>query len=132
LTSPPKPALPITAAASDADARLYYIFIEEVLQRGAMGVAEQFLAADFVDHGASGDRLRHDFISELTIRRARFPDAVWTIELLADVGGLVVCHTTMTAPGLAVPGWESVVIRCAAGKIAECWRISDHSLLAIS
>lgn len=121
--------VPLNAREAEADVRLYYIFIEEVLQRGAIGAAEEFLATDFVAHGAAGDRHRHEFVTGLATRRARFPDAVWTIELLAGVGGLVVCHTTIVASDPPKQGWESVVIRFAAGKMAEYWRICDDGLL---
>lgn len=125
------PASPVrlATAAAEADAALYYIFIEEVLQRGAIGAADKFLAIDFVEHGPSGDRRRKEFVAGLGARRERFPNAMWTIELLVAVGGLVVCHTTMVNPELPASAWESVVIRFAGGKIAECWRICDSSLL---
>lgn len=107
----------------------YYVFVEEVLQRGAVKIADKFLAPDFVEHGAAGDRNGPEFVAGLAERRARFPNAVWTIELLVVVGGLVICHKTMVTPESPGQGWESVVLRFDAGKIAECWRICDESLL---
>ncbi len=117
-----------TAGAVDADVGFYYVFVEEVLQRGAVKITETFLSPDFVEHGTAGDRCGPEFVSLLAARRARFPNAVWTIELLVVVGGLVICHTTMVAPGMPGQAWENVVIRFDSGKIAECWRICDESL----
>lgn len=116
------------AGAVEADAGFYYVFVEEVMQRGAVKIASTFLSPDFVEHGTAGDRRGPEFVSRLAARRARFPNAVWTIELLVVVGGLVVCHTTMVTPEMTAQGWESVVIRFDSGKIAECWRICDESL----
>jgi predicted SnoaL-like aldol condensation-catalyzing enzyme len=125
---PPNPDDAVGSAV-ETEVALYYVFIEEVLQGGAVSRADRFLAAEFVEHGARGDRHRHDFVAHLAERRARFPNAVWTIESLAGVGGLVVCYMTVVTPELPLQGWESVVIRFSAGKIAECWTICDSSLL---
>lgn len=116
-------------ARAEADVRLYYIFVEEVLQRGAVDAADRFLSVGFVEHGVTGDRDRQGFIAHLAARRERFPNAAWTIETLAGVGGLIVCYMTMTTPGFHEQGWESVVIRFEDEKIAERWSICDRGLL---
>ena len=117
------------SARVETDVGLYYIFVEEVLQRGAVAAADRFLAADFLAHGMAGDLDRCAFIAHLAARRARFPDAAWTIEALAGVGGLVVCYMTMTTPESADRGWESLVIRFENDKIVEYWSICDRVLL---
>lgn len=133
--SEPNPAARSSQSASSAATRaeaeigLYYIFVEEVLQRGAVGAADRFLSAEFVEHGMTGDRNRRDFIAHLGARRERFPNAEWTIETLIGVGGFVVCYMTMRAPGLPDPGWESVVIRFQSDRIAERWSICDPTLM---
>lgn len=114
---------------AEADVGLYYMFVEEVLQRGSVDAADRFLATGFVAHGMTGDRSRQDFIAHLAARRERFPDAAWTIETLTGVGGLVVCYMTMITPGFPNHGWESVVIRFEDDKIAELWSICGRSLL---
>ncbi len=112
----------------EAHVGLYYLFVEEVLQRGVLAAAERFLHNDFVAHGSAGDHDRHAFIVHLAARRARFPDAVWTIEALTGVGRHVVCYLTMIAPHLEDQVWESVVVRFDNDRIVESWSIC-HQLL---
>ncbi len=79
---------------------------------------------------SAGITRRDEFLSRVRGQRARFPDAVWTIELLVAVNGLVLCHATMTGSEQAAATthtWESVVVRFAAGKMAECWRMRDET-----
>lgn len=134
-----EPSVPIHAgraagatADADADVGRYYVFVDQVLQRGMMEGVDEFLAADFIEHGVGGDRRREEFLSRVRGQRAQFPDAVWTIELLVAVNGLVLCHATITAPpqpAAITHTWESVVVRFDAGKMAECWRMRDETLL---
>jgi predicted SnoaL-like aldol condensation-catalyzing enzyme len=126
---PSVPDQPQGDTRAETDVGLYYVFIEQVLQSGAIGAASQFLADEFIEHGMAGDRSRDDFIAHLVARRARFPNAAWTIEALAAVGGLVVCYMTMVTPDLPAQLWESVVIRFEHERIAECWTICDRMLL---
>jgi hypothetical protein len=116
------------ALAGDADVALYYGLVEQLTCRGVSGAEPRLFTADFVEHGLTGDGSYVDFVARLAARRAQVPGAVWTIELLAGVGELVICHTTMTCPssGGAVREWETVVVRMHAGLIAECWRVSDE------
>ncbi|MES2359809.1 MAG: ester cyclase [Gemmatimonadota bacterium] len=119
-------------ADADADVGRYYVFVDQVLQRGMMEGADEFLADDFIEHGIGGDHRRDEFLSRVRSQRARFPDAVWTIELLVAVNGLVHCHATMRAPeqpAAATHTWESVVVRFDGGKMAECWRMRDERSL---
>jgi hypothetical protein len=131
---PPVRTDPASATlAAENDVALYFGFVEEVMRGGATGGTSRFFAADFVEHGAPVGRCGGGLVNCLAARRTRFPDAVWTIELLAGVGGVVVCHTSVTYPALAggvTRGWETVVVRVAAGRIAESWRIRDEWLRA--
>jgi|SRR5665213_2256790 len=117
-----------TGMSAEVHVGLYYLFVEEVLQGGALTAAERFLGNNFVAHGLAGDHDRKAFISHLAARHARFPNAVWTIEALTGVGGLVVCYMTMIAPDLPDQGWESLVVRFDRDRIVECWSIC-HQLL---
>ncbi|HXF25473.1 MAG TPA: hypothetical protein VN602_13175, partial [Gemmatimonadaceae bacterium] len=65
-------------ADADADVGRYYVFVDQVLQRGMMEGVDEFLAADFIEHGVGGDRRREEFLSRVRGQRAQFPDAVWT------------------------------------------------------
>jgi predicted SnoaL-like aldol condensation-catalyzing enzyme len=110
----------------------YYAFVEEVLFRGSSLDASRCLADDFVEHGSAGERSRAEFLASLAERRARFPCASWTIDLLSGAGNLVVCHTTMVTiaeSGAHVRAQETAVVRFAAGKIVECWRTFDEPRL---
>ena len=124
-SSPPSRA----PALADADAALYYVFVEQTLQRGAPGSVASFLTNDFVEHHAGRDRNGDEFAACIATRQARYPDAVWTIELLVTIGSLVVCYMTMTVPELTGQHWETIVSRFEGGKIAECWRMSHNGLV---
>jgi hypothetical protein len=122
---------PVVRAApgpqADADVAVYYAFIEEVVHRGATQTTGRFLSATFVEHCDSTIRLGPEVLTWLAARRARFPGAVWVIDVLVGVCGLVVCQCTMTCEtGMAEPMRisETVVARIADGRIAESWRAS--------
>lgn len=119
-----------TDASIETDVGICYLFIDAVLQHGGIAMADRFLAVDFVQHTADGDQDRRQFIAHMTARQAALPDATWTIESLAGVGGLVVCHLTVTAPTLAAQAWETVVMRFVNQRIAESWSICDDRLRA--
>lgn len=119
------------ATRADSDVALYLGFVEELASADAGGIVARFLAPGFVEHGAGNDCTASETANRLVARRARFPDAEWTIELLAGIGGLVVCHATMTCAGAAggrARGQEIVVARISEGRIVESWRVSDDEL----
>lgn len=113
----------------DADVGCLYAFIEEVIQCGGIARAEGFLSESFVEHSGSDIRERSAFVSSLRARRDRLPDAVWTIELLMEVRGIVICHASVQSSAIPTHSWEHILARFESGKIAECWR-SCHSSLA--
>ncbi len=116
---------------ADTDVALYLGFVEELARADAGGIVARFLSPGFVEHVAGDDCTASETAERLVARRARFPDAEWTIELLAGIGGLVVCHSTMTCAGDAsgrARGHEIVVARISEGRIAESWRVSDDEL----
>lgn len=121
------------ALASEADVARYYSFLEQVASGNPAPGDALLFAPDFIEHGADGDSGCFDFIRRLRARHALFPDGVWTVELLAGVGGMVICHTTLARPastGTSVVARETVVVRMEAGRIAECWRVweSGHGM----
>ena len=126
-----------TGAAAEAEADLgrYYVFVDQVLQRGVMDGVDEFLADGFMEHGMDGDRDRDGFLARIRSQRAQYPNGVWTIELLVAVNGLVICHATMVTPArsaLMANTWESIVVRFDAGKMAESWRMRDETLLIVA
>jgi predicted SnoaL-like aldol condensation-catalyzing enzyme len=123
-----------TRTDTDADVQLYYVFLDQLLQRGAMDCADRFVASDFVEHGADGDVGKEAFIARLTSQTQYSPNVVWTIELLVSVGGLVICHTTIASAGAprdSIDGWESVVVRFSDGKMVERWRVAQEPQIMV-
>lgn len=116
------------AHAADGDVGCFYGFIEEVLQRGRFVRAAAFLADGFVEHVGNQLRGRSEFVASIDARRARFPDAVWTIEILLEVNGIVICHASVTSINIPDPSWENMLVRFESGKMAECWRTCHASL----
>jgi predicted SnoaL-like aldol condensation-catalyzing enzyme len=131
---PPARTDPVAASlAADDGVALYFGFVEEVMRGGETAGTSRFFASDFVEHAAPSAAPDAGLVKCLAARRTRFPDAVWTIELIAGVGGLVVCHTSVTCPapaGCVARGWETVIVRIDAGRIAESWRVRDEWLRA--
>ncbi|MEO5816959.1 MAG: nuclear transport factor 2 family protein [Gemmatimonadaceae bacterium] len=126
------PTRQLDAVRTEQQIGQYYAFVEEVLFRGSSHDASRCLADDFIEHGSSGERSRAEFLASFAVLRARFPGAVWTIDLLSGAGNLVVCHTTMVtvdASGAHVRTQETAVMRFAAGKIVECWRTFEERFL---
>ena len=129
-TTPVAP--PASGASPDADVAIYYAFIEEVVHRGARANTGRFLAANFVEHYDAAVRRGPELLTWLAARHARFPAAVWVIDLLVGVCDLVVCQCTMTCdtePGPPIRVSETVVVRISNGRIAESWRASDDDRL---
>ncbi|MEP6991455.1 MAG: ester cyclase [bacterium] len=119
------------ADTAEEDVAIYLGFVEAAMRHGATAVAERMLCSDFVEHGVGADRRASDVLASLLARQARFPDAQWTIEQLVGLGGLVLCHVTMTCAqtsGRIVRGSETVIARVRAGRLAECWRVEDGAL----
>ncbi len=119
------------AGTAEEDVAIYLGFVEAATQRGAVLVAERLLSGDFVEHGVGADRRGEAMLARLLDRHARFPGAEWTIEQLVGVGGLVLCHATMTcsqASGYVARGSETVIARVRAGRLAECWRVEEGAL----
>lgn len=121
-----RPGVSGSSSASESDVALYLGFVEELGSADPAGIAARFLAHDFVEHGVHRDHSAAETVARLIERRARFPGAEWTIELVAGVGGLVVCDVTMSCDERRER--EIVVARIHEGRIAECWRAGDAAL----
>lgn len=135
--TPSRAAAGSTSTDIESDILLYYSFVEQVLQRGAMEAADRFLAPDFVEHGPDGDSGRSEFVERIARRFADRPDATWTIELLVSVGALVLCHSTITTGSseprrVSFDAWENVVARFTGGRIVEIWRMYNNAQVIAS
>ncbi len=119
------------AGSAEEDVAIYLGFVEAATRHGATAVAERMLSGDFVEHGVGADRPAAEVLAGLLARQARFPDAEWTIEQLVGVGGLVLCHVTMTCSqvsGRVERGSETVIARVRSGRLVECWRVEEGAL----
>src|SRR5207247_2968008 len=98
--------------ATEANKAVVRRYLEEVINRGDFGVAEEIIASDYVNHTAGGGigTGREGFVRRLRALRTAFPDWHVTIdELLAD-GEFVVDRFTIrdthsgSANGIAPTG----------------------------
>jgi steroid delta-isomerase-like uncharacterized protein len=110
---------------------------EEILNEGNLGLADEIIAADAVDHApdhrsslpTAGPEDLQKFVHGFC---AAFPDAQWEIEELIAVDDTVVVRTTVTGThldtflGVPPTGDEMTmtgidIVRIAQGKIVEHW-----------
>ncbi|HVZ38314.1 MAG TPA: ester cyclase [Candidatus Kapabacteria bacterium] len=113
-------------------------FVEDIWGKGDLNLAEQLIAADVVDNnpmpGLPPGRDGHNAM--LTIVRAAFPDATFTLDQVVAEDDKVVDHWTMRAthagPFMGIPATGRPVVlrgvdilRIENGQIAEFWHIED-------
>lgn len=123
-------------AQEQANIRALEGFMQHVLNDGDVGRAQNYLSDRLVDHSlppgvpASTEGFRawfQDFHST-------YPDARWTIDVLAADGDLVARHQTFTAThapsGRRVTAGETGIARFADGKLVEYWGVFDEAGLA--
>ena len=108
--------------ADDANANCFYSFLEAMLLQSRAPDPELFLAPGFRDHFGDELRDRTAFVASLAEHLAHIPDAAWTIEVLAGVGAVVLCHITAHSGQEGRTAWENFVVRFDAGTMVECWR----------
>jgi steroid delta-isomerase-like uncharacterized protein len=117
------------------------LFIEEVINKGNMSVADSYIAPNIVDHqlesqpglpgGVAG------FEAFMSMFRRAFPDLHYTVEDVIVEGDKVVQRTTargtMKGDFMGMPAsgktanWEEIHIsRFADGKIVEHWAVVDQ------
>ena len=113
--------------------------VEEVINRGKMGVLEECLAEDFVYHGPGGVEVRgiEGYKQFTAVLRNAYPDIRVTIEDILAEGDLVATRTfcTFTFTGKAGPDnpvgrrvsmTGSILDRFKDGEIAETWEQYDR------
>ena len=115
------------------------LFIDEVINKGDLSVADRYLAPNLIDHqllpgmpsGVEGVRA---FMSGF---REAFPDLHYTVEDTIVEGDEVVqrttAHGTMKGDFMGMPAsgktaeWEEIHIsRFANGKVVEHWAVVDQ------
>lgn len=110
---------------------------EELFNRGNLSVADELIAADFVNHAAPGSPPGPPSFKQLVLMyRAAFPDAQFLIEdMLAD-GDRVAMRNTFSGThqgafiGVPPTGRHVVqeqmhIVRVAHGQVAEHWAVRD-------
>ena len=111
---------------------------EEGLNRGVLGVAEEVIDPDCVDHEAhpGGDRGPEAMRRLITMLRTAFPDLHFTIEELIAEGDTVAGRLTMNGthegPLMGMPPTGRAVrqahmhfVRLRDGKAIEHWGVRD-------
>src|SRR3990172_2838539 len=111
-------------------------FLEDVINRGHVGMVNDFIAADFVDHQAPPGvpPNREGLKGWLTGFRTAFPDLHYTLNDAIAEGDRVVQYATGRGtmkgefqgmpPSGKTANWEEVHIsRFAHGKVVEHWGV---------
>jgi predicted SnoaL-like aldol condensation-catalyzing enzyme len=113
-------------------------FIEEAWNQGKVGVVDELVADDFVEHplwpnavplGPTEASPREQLKYDITEFRKGFPDLQLTIDQLIEAGDKVVTVTTNrgTAETGKLVSWVEITIdRIVGGKIVERWQLWDR------
>jgi steroid delta-isomerase-like uncharacterized protein len=108
-------------------------FFEEVWNKGNFQVANQIVAADYVDHDATTSKTGPEGVrEEVSFFRNAFPDLLFAIEDVIAEDDRVVTRITASGthkgdlPGIPATGKRGVITgivitRYARGKAAEAW-----------
>jgi steroid delta-isomerase-like uncharacterized protein len=114
-------------------------FLEEVVNKGNQAVADELIAADFVDHNPLPGLTPNNegFKQSFVIFRSAFPDLEYTIEdMIAEAGKVAVRWTAKgthkgelagirpTNKSVAVMGID--IFRVAGGQLMELWLSWDQ------
>ena len=113
-------------------------YLEELINRGDLTVAEEILAPDYVNHTAGGGigTGREGLVRGVRALRTAFPDWHVTLEALVAEGDLVVDRFAIRAThtgsvnGIAPTGRPIAtrgmhMWRVADGKLVEGWYVTD-------
>jgi len=117
-------------------------FVDEVLNTGNVDAADEFIAADLVDHSLPPDvpGTLDGFKEWFSMFHAAFPDARWEIGVLLSRGNLVAREQSVRAThlgeyagiaptGRAVTTSEVGIVRFRDGRMEEFWGVLDEARL---
>jgi predicted ester cyclase len=124
--------------STEENAALVRRFVEEVISRGNLALADELIAADYVYYGPGMEVSGPDGIKQLFVMlRAAFPDWRENIEDLISEGNKVVFRVTgygthegefmglpPTGNRVTVGGID--IVRTEGGKIVEHWANFDR------
>jgi predicted ester cyclase len=124
--------------STEANKTIVRRYIDEVINQGDFGVAEQIIAPDYINHTAGGGigTGRDGFVQGLRAMLLAFPDWHVTIDELVAEGDFVMdrftVHATHTgsANGIAPTGQRIATLgmhmwRLADGRLVEGWYVTD-------
>ena len=127
-----------STAVTQENKALVRRYLEEIINRGEMSVADQIFAPDYVNHSAGGGIgvSLGDFIKSLINMRTAFPDWHVTIEDMVTEGDIVVDRVRISAThtgsvnGVPASGRRIATLaihmwRVADGRLAEGWYATD-------
>ena len=113
-------------------------FVEEVLNKGDAGAADQFFAPTLVEHILPPyiPGTLDGFKEWLMMFHKAFPDGKWTIDFITGTGDIVAHHKSMVgthkseylgvaATGKQVTTQETGIIRFEDGRMVEFWSTFD-------
>ena len=113
-------------------------YMEEIINRGDISVADEILTADYVNRTAGGGLglSRGEFLQSLVALRTAFPDWHVTIEEMVAEGDFVVdrfrisATHTGSAHGVPASGCRIATLgmhmwRISDGRLAEGWYTTD-------
>ena len=119
---------------SDENKAIIRGFVDEIVNKGNMAAADEFLASGFTIHFPTLHTLEgaDAFVEIPTAVRSAFPDLVETIEDLIAEGDRVVERATIRGThrgefmgrpptGKPVTWTGNFIYRLEGGKIVECW-----------
>ena len=118
-------------------------FVDEIFNRGNVGIADELMSSDFVEHEElpPGVPSGRDGVKQMTVMlRSAFPDFRATIEDMVAEGDKVVLRMTWTGThkgefmgvpptGKSVSFGVIDVLRVAEGKFVEHWGQMDSMSL---
>jgi len=108
-------------------------FFEEIWNKGNFAVANDLVAADYIDHDSSNSSAGPEGVrQEVSVYRNAFPDLLFAIEDIIAEGDKVVTRLTASGtherdlPGIAATGKRVTIsgifiTRYESGKAAEAW-----------
>ncbi len=117
-------------------------YLEEIINRGSFQVAEEIIAADYINHTAGGGigTGRDGFVRSLKALRTAFPD--WTVsiksmitegEFVSDRISIRATHTGQAAgsapTGEPIAGEAMHLWRVSNGRLAEGWYFGTPELM---
>ena len=110
---------------------------EELFNQGNLAVADELIAANFINHAAPGAPPGPASFQQLvTLYRTAFPDAQFSIEDLLASGDKVAMRNTFSGThrgpfmGIAPTGKhvsqeQMHIVRVASGQVVEHWAVRD-------